>query len=97
MNLNDQVETIIVYPNRHYRAKNLALNDMCKGTYISLKALQAMMKVGVKFRFLREEKTYKDVTKETELKIYLHTPRKTANRAVSKEFDPYVKPSRVSD
>lgn len=64
-------EIIIVYPNRHMRAKNDALNDMRTG-YISSRAVKAMILVGVNIKFIKKVISYQDVTAEYTERVKTH-------------------------
>lgn len=87
---------ITVYRNgRHLRANRPELNDMSR-TYISQKAIRALLKIGVKFKFIRSVTTFTDCTEEylakiTEAKYAYETqvPKETKTRKVSDDFDPF--------
>jgi len=86
---NETVE-IIVYPNRHMRCKKLEWNDTGRGTYISLRAIQALMKTGINFKFLKETKHLEDITAKMNLKVYTYRQRKSIiKHNETKEFDAY--------
>lgn len=86
---------IMVYDNRHYRAKRKDLNDMGKQNYISLRAIQALMKTGSQLQFIREVRTYEDVTAIYEPKILTYQQVKGRNLKnkllIQDSFDPLTR------
>lgn len=86
-----QTITITVYENRHMRASQVDLNDMRGGRYISQKAIRALQRVGIKFRFLKLIKTLVDVTDEYQQRVAKPAFAKRECRRLkeSDSFDPF--------
>lgn len=74
------------------RSKKKDWNDVANGTYISMRAVQTLMKAGINFKFLRETKLYDDVTAIYQKRIYCYKQRKGFNLKTSElveNYDPF--------